>query len=100
MRQSVILAVCLLLICTGCGQQSTESSSSLFAMDAYINMTAYGPDPETALETAENRIQALERLWSVTAPDSDVYAVNHNSGEQIPVSKETQDAISFALHMA
>ncbi|MFQ9798544.1 MAG: hypothetical protein ACLR23_05975 [Clostridia bacterium] len=57
-----------------------EASKELFAMDTYITMTAYGRDAETALTEAADKLAALEQLWSVTDPNSDIYAVNHGEG--------------------
>ena len=77
-----------------------EASKELFAMDTYITMTAYGRDAETALTEAADKRAALEQLWSVTDPHSDIYAVNHGEGHPIRVSEETSELVSFALQMA
>lgn len=77
-----------------------EATKELFAMDTYITMTAYGRDAETALTEAADKLAALEQLWSVTDPNSDVYAVNHGEAQPIRVNEETSELISFALQMA
>lgn len=69
----------------------------MFAMDTYITMTAYGLDAETALSKAEDKLTELEHLWSVTDPDSDIYAVNHADAQPVSVSEETASLLSFAL---
>ncbi|MDO4326002.1 MAG: FAD:protein FMN transferase [bacterium] len=69
-------------------------------MDTYITMTAYGRDAETALSDAEDKLIELEQLWSVTDPDSDIYAVNHSDGQPVSVNEETAELLSFALQMA
>ena len=69
-------------------------------MDTYITMTAYGRDAETALSKAEDKLTELEHLWSVTDPDSDIYAVNHADAQPVSVSEETVGLLSFALQMA
>ena len=81
-------------------EPQSEATTEIFAMDTYITMTAYGQDAETALTEAENKLTELEQLWSVTDPDSDIYAVNHSDGQPVRVSKETVDLLSFALQMA
>ena len=78
----------------------SEATTELFAMDTYITMTAYGRNAETALTEAEERLTELEQLWSVTDPDSDIYAVNHGEGKPVSVSEETARLLSFALQMA
>lgn len=78
----------------------SEATTELFAMDTYITMTAYGRNAKTALSEAENKLTELEQLWSVTDPDSDIYAVNHGDGQPVSVSGETAGLLSFALQMA
>lgn len=78
----------------------SEATAELFAMDTYITMTAYGRDAETALSKAEDKLTELEHLWSVTDPDSDIYAVNHADAHPVSVSEETASLLSFALQMA
>jgi len=90
----VTFASILLLTCTACGSQpmendtpSEEAAAGLFAMDTYLNLTAYGKNAEAALEQAQSRIQELETLWSVTNADSEIYAANHSGGEAVTVSE-------------
>lgn len=77
-----------------------EAAGGLFAMDTYINLTAYGSDAEAALELAEARIQELESLWSVTDEGSEVYAANHSGGAAASISADTEELLRFALNMA
>lgn len=81
-------------------EAQNEASEELFAMNTYITMTAYGHGAEKALAEAANRLVELEQLWSVTDPDSDVYAVNHGGGRPVSVSEETAELLSFTLQMA
>lgn len=104
---SVVLAATLLLTCSACGSQksgntvqNSEASTQLFAMDTYLNLTAYGEKAETALEQAQNRIRELENLWSVTDEHSEIYAANHSGGETVTVSRDTADLVRYALDMA
>ncbi len=79
---------------------NSEATRELFAMDTYITMTAYGRDVETAVSEAADKLTELEQLWSVTEPESEIYAVNHSNGQAVSVSSETEDLLSFALQMA
>jgi len=90
-----------LTACSGPEDDDREAySESFFAMDTYMTFTAYGVNAEYALKQAENRIVELEGLWSVTDPGSEIYAVNHSSGQSVAVSRETEELVSFALRMA
>lgn len=104
---SATLAVLALFACAGCGAapkaapvETGEATAGLFAMDTYISLTVYGPDPETALEQAQSRIRELEGLWSVTDEGSEIYAANHSSGQPVCVSTDTEELLRFALDMA
>ena len=77
-----------------------EAADGLFAMDTYIDLTAYGPDAEAALDLAEARIRELENLWSVTDEGSEIYAANHSGGAAVSVSADTEELLRFALNMA
>ena len=80
--------------------EQKKAEKSLFAMDTYINLTAYGKDAEPALDAAADRLAELEQLWSVTDSESDIYAVNHSSGQRVSVDPLTAELLSFSLQMA
>ncbi|MFG6324605.1 MAG: FAD:protein FMN transferase [Lachnospiraceae bacterium] len=65
-----------------------------------MTFTAYGTDAEPAVLAAEDKIRELEELWSVTDKNSDVYAVNHSSGQTVTVDWKTAELLSYALDMA
>lgn len=69
-------------------------------MDTYITFTAYGENAESALSQAKEKVLELEQLWSVTDEHSEIYAVNHAGGQEVTVSRETAEILSFALDMA
>lgn len=99
------LCICLLLLLSGCSytkntEKSAEQSISFFAMDTYMEFTAYGEDAKSAITTARDKIADLELLWSVTDENSDVYAINHSDGQAIEVSAETAEILEFTLGMS
>lgn len=99
----LILPIALfnLAACSGLRNDDMQAySESFFAMDTYMTLTAYGTNAEHALIQAEDRIVELEELWSVTDPDSDIYAINHSGGRPVAVNAETEELVSFALEMA
>ena len=91
-------------ILTGCSAPAEEMQQpverSLFAMNTYMTFTVYGEDAQAALQEAEECIQQVEGLWSVTDEDSEIYQANHSGGQPVTVSEETAEIISFALEMA
>ena len=99
-----LTALLLAGILTGCSAPAEEMQQpverSLFAMNTYMTFTVYGEDAQAALQEAEECIQQVEGLWSVTDKDSEIYQANHSGGQPVTVSEETAEIISFALEMA
>ncbi len=100
-----ILLVSLCLALCGCGRTEgsnpeTEAVKNMFAMNTYITMKAYGDNAEYALNSAESKITEIERLWSVTDEQSEIYRLNHSGGVPVNVSELTIRLIEFALEMA
>lgn len=109
MKRLLTLSLALLILagCASCASRTNppeaevrEATNGLFAMDTYINMIAYGSDAENALELAAARIQELEKLWSVTDENSEIYAANHSGGAPASINGDTEELIRFALSMA
>ena len=99
--------LCLLLLLAlfaGCGEmrktvreseslEAEKAATTIFAMDTVMDLTIYG-DAEI-LEQAEGHIKALEKLFSVTDADSEIYAANHTG--QTALSDETADLLDAGL---
>ena len=97
-----IVLIIMLIAQTSCGKDEKnndvkKSDESFFAMDTYITVTAYGENSDEAVKAAENKITALEKLWSVTDQNSEVYAANHNGTAGL--SDDTAELVRFALDM-
>ncbi|MGN1089152.1 MAG: FAD:protein FMN transferase [Huintestinicola sp.] len=69
-------------------------------MDTYISITAYGDNADTAVKNAEEEIQRLEKLWSVTDGQSEIFSVNHSGETSVTVSNDAADVVRFALGTA
>ncbi|MBP1736229.1 MAG: Membrane-associated lipoprotein involved in thiamine biosynthesis [Oscillospiraceae bacterium] len=54
---------------------STPATTTVFAMDTVMQLTAYGGD-DALMQEASDRITALDSLLSTTNPDSEIYALN------------------------
>ena len=72
-------------VLTGCSAPAKEMQQpverSLFAMNTYMTFTVYGEDAQAALQEAEECIQQVEGLWSVTDENSEIYQANHSGGQ-------------------
>ena len=63
-----ISVIALLAVCIAAGSaldsQNKEATQSLFAMDTYMEITAYGRNSERAVEEATDEIKRLDALLS------------------------------------
>ena len=95
-----LLAVCLCAsaLLVGCGQKTAdksetssesaqnqsediqEASRDVFAMDTYMNVTAYGVGANEAVRRAEEEIERLDSLLSTGDQNSEIYQINQNGG--------------------
>ncbi len=99
MKRKIIPIIIVCILMTACsGSAPREYSRGFFAMDTYMNISAYGGDAEKGVKAAAQRITELEKLLSVTDSNSELYAINHNG--TAAVSAETAEIISFALDIA
>lgn len=92
-----IFAAAITFLFTGCA--SEPAKRSFFAMDTYITVTAYGDNAENAVKDAEQFVLSLEKLWSVTDPESEISKINTANGKAVKVSEKTAEVISFSKNM-
>ena len=72
---SLILTILLLLSLTACGSPKPVEQS-IFAMDTYMTLVAYGDEAQTALDECARDINELERSLSRTIDSSCVARLN------------------------
>lgn len=103
---TIIVLLCVMLCLTAClpekGVKTTaeQAKRNFFAMSTDFSITAYSDNAEAALTAAEERVKELEKLWSATDSGSEIYKINHSSGQAVAISDETALLLSFALDMA
>ena len=106
MKRFSILIAALCLCLTGCGKQTTEAAAQIFAMDTVMEVAAYGPKAEKAVQETEGQIKALENQLSRTKADSLVSGLNRDGSIRhltydywnlIARAKEYRDATNGAF---
>ena len=95
---SVLLVMMSLVGCSD-KEKETVRRRGTFAMDTYMELTAYGDNAEAALTAAEERIHELEDKFSVNIENSDIWRVNHSGGESASVGEDTQKLVETALEL-
>ena len=101
-RHMLEFVICFIMF-TSCSNKTVKhepQSKSFFAMDTYMTITVYGENAESVLNQAEKKVAELEKLWSVTDENSEIYAVNHSDRENVYVSPETAELLSFSLDVS
>lgn len=85
---------------SSCAAAEAPAEKTVFAMDTYMKLTAYGENAETAVNISSEKISELERLWSVTDENSEIYAANHSGGKAVPIGRDTADLLELSLEMS
>lgn len=78
-------------------QELPSAQRDIFAMDTYMTVTAYGEKAEEAVEAAEQEINRLDQLLSVSSSESEVYIVNENGSEIL--SEDTAVLVEKSLEL-
>ena len=92
-RIQYILLICI-IFCTGCTEKAAVEDSvssakelsvevpsaekDFFAMDTYMQVTAYGEQAKEAVAQAQTRVEELDSLLSTGIEDSEVSILNDN----------------------
>lgn len=102
----LLCALFILLMLVGCADSVSTAEeynpcrAEVMAMDTVMTLTVYGQPAEDGMEILSKaiaRIEDLERLLSVTGPDSEIYQVNHSGGAAVSLSDPTRELLEDAL---
>ncbi|MCR5123387.1 MAG: FAD:protein FMN transferase [Ruminococcus sp.] len=99
MLKKMVSLIAAVAVLTSCGNHSADEqvSRSVFAMDTYMTVTAFGENAADAVTESIEEIARLDKLWNINDPDSDFSRIN--CGGEVTVSHDTAELISFALDM-
>ena len=90
-----------LVLLAGCAPAPARAPSVLehtfFAMDTIMKVSLYEGGHPGLLDEAEDRVKELESLLSVTDPNSEIYALDHEG--EAPLSTDTAELLNGALSM-
>ncbi|MCC8141180.1 MAG: FAD:protein FMN transferase [Lachnospiraceae bacterium] len=85
---------------TGTGSENTEGSEytkTIFAMDTYMTLTAYGEQAQEAVDAGVAEIERLDEIFSTGDENSEIYAINAAGGGEL--SEETAMLIQRSLEI-
>ncbi len=105
-RNKVCLCLLLSMLCScsysasgSIGQEYAMAERSIFAMDTYMNIRAYGEQAEETLSLSCDKIEELEERFSVTKEGSDIWRINQAAGDQTEVSEDTISVLNTAIQI-
>ncbi|MGN0605032.1 MAG: FAD:protein FMN transferase, partial [Oscillospiraceae bacterium] len=97
MKRVLCIVLSTALIMCGCTEKSF--SKDIFAMNTFMTLKAYGDNAENAVNLSEAKIKELEKAFSVTNSESDIYKINHADGKAVEVSADTYSIINSSVGM-
>lgn len=101
----IIILIMIVFFVSGCNKSiyisdDTKYKKDFFAMDTYMEFIAYGKNAEKGLEKAIERVEEIEKTFSVTNKNSEVYTVNHRTENTIQVSQRLMDMLEYAFRIS
>lgn len=97
---SVILFICMLLLCGGCGSDTAkrEYEKQALYFDTVISLKFYaGENGDELMEHCLEICQNIEETFSRTRGDSELYQINHRTEDRVKVSGEMAELVSLGL---
>lgn len=95
-----LLGLCILLLLAGCSLTPSTPSAQVqfFAMDTLMSATLYGSHSEDAATLLQQEVNRLDRLWSRTREESEIFLLNSHAGDglSLPLSPETVGLLTAA----
>ncbi|WFR55533.1 FAD:protein FMN transferase [Anaerocolumna sp. AGMB13025] len=99
-KKLFISGICILLMIalSACSNENKEVQKHAFKMDTIMNIKAYGPKAEKAIDAAFLRIDEIEQMASASIETSDVSKINLAAGKDaVKVHPEVLEMIKTAV---
>ena len=90
----ITILLALLLSLTGCSEQKV--TKQIFAMDTYMELSAYGKNAEVGLSDVISTINQYALALDPEVESSAVYAFNHAEGEEVTLDPAIADMLATA----
>lgn len=92
----IALLVLLLILSSGCGENTAEYSATEILFDTVVQIKIFGGG-EQVLGDALSLCRKYDTLFSHTSDNSDIGRINNSSGEPVEVADETAELLKTAL---
>lgn len=92
-----------ILIMSGCNKNISDNSnnytSRIFALDTVIEVSANGDNAQKAIKVAEAEIYRLEKVFSVTDENSDIYKLNNAQGKETTIDSDAYILLDYSKYI-
>ncbi len=100
-KKTTAILICVILFISLMGCAPKKASSTEFALNTVITITAYGPEGNKAIEAAFAEIKRIEQLLSCHIDTSEVSLINKNaSAAPVSVGGETAAILKKTVEMS
>ncbi len=96
---TILFASIFILGCTS-SSEDIKNTQEFFAMDTIIDITIYGENYENAFKECSKELNRLDKLFSVTDENSDIYKINNSNSERVEVNKDTLSVVTSAIELS
>ena len=69
---------------------------SAFSLDTFCTLTIYAGGGSEALTNGVSLLSDYDELFNQSKEQSDIYRINHRSGQEVPISPETAELLQLA----
>lgn len=76
MKRVISLFLLLPLLLCGCAKEAEPAEQTIFCMDTVMSLKIWGKDADSGIARTVSKLNTLESLWSATAEDSILSALN------------------------
>ena len=94
------ISACSVLCCSACSRTldpPEPAVKQVFAMDTVMNLQAYGPGAQDAVDDLEQQIYELDARLDRTSASSLTTAINRSQGQPVPIDETLQALLEASL---
>lgn len=94
----ILCSIILISSLSACSSKDQAFSKSAFYFDTQLTITIYSENAEELLEECMQICERMEKIFSRTRKDSELYAINHRNTDTLKISDDMKTVIEAGLH--
>lgn len=93
----ILCSIILISSLSACSSKEQAFSKSAFYFDTQLTITIYSENAEELLEECMQICERMEKIFSRTRKDSELYAINHRNTDTLKISDDMKTVIEAGL---